>query len=77
MGSQEPGAPKTRSVWYLIGELSGLAFMMPAAALIGYGLGWLMDGWLHTGRIFQLGFLVLGLIAGLVEVVRVAARLKD
>lgn len=62
------------SVWRLIGQYTGLAVMLPAAGLIGYGIGWALDAHWHTAPVFTLIFLFLGCVAGLIEIVRVAAR---
>ncbi|MGH9491501.1 MAG: AtpZ/AtpI family protein [Terriglobales bacterium] len=65
---------RNQSVWYLLGEYSGLAVMMPAAAVIGYGIGAALDGWLHTGRLLTIVFVILGIAAGFVELIRVLSR---
>jgi ATP synthase protein I len=54
-------------------RLLQLAFVLPAAVLIGWAAGALLDKWLHTNWIFIVG-LIFGSIAGLVEVVRQAMR---
>jgi len=54
-------------------SLLQLAFVLPAAVLIGWGAGALLDKWLHTDWIYIVG-LLLGSAAGLVEVVRQAMR---
>jgi len=54
-------------------SLLQLAFVLPAAVLIGWGGGALLDRWLHTSWIYIAG-LILGSAAGLVEVVRQALR---
>ena len=54
-------------------SLLQLAFVLPAAVLIGWGAGALLDRWLHTNWISIVG-LLLGSVAGLVEVVRQALR---
>ena len=54
-------------------KLTQIAFVMPAAVLIGWGLGALLDKWLHTGWIYIVG-LVVGAAAGLFEAVRQALR---
>lgn len=66
-----------KSVWRMVGEYTGLAVTLPAAVLIGYAIGYLLDRWLHTGRTFTLIFLFLGGIAGLIEIVRVASRWQN
>jgi len=54
-------------------SLLQLAFVLPAAVLIGWGAGALLDKWLHTDWIYIVG-LLFGSVAGLVEVVRQALR---
>ncbi len=50
-----------------------IAFVLPAAVLIGWGAGALLDKWLHTHWIYVVG-LLFGSAAGLLEVVRQALR---
>jgi F0F1-type ATP synthase assembly protein I len=47
---------------------------MPASALGGYGLGWLLDRWLHTSPLFALILGVLGAVAGIIDIVRILTR---
>jgi ATP synthase protein I len=54
-------------------RLLQIAFVLPAAVLIGWGGGALLDRWLHTNWIYIVG-LLFGSAAGLVEVVRQAMR---
>lgn len=54
-------------------SLLQIAFVLPAAVLIGWGAGALLDKWLHTHWIYIVG-LLFGSAAGLVEVVRQALR---
>ncbi len=54
-------------------SLLQLAFVLPAAVLIGWGAGALLDKWLHTHWLYIVG-LLFGSAAGLVEVVRQALR---
>ncbi|MGH9417448.1 MAG: AtpZ/AtpI family protein [Terriglobales bacterium] len=68
---------KGPGVWNMIGEYTGLAVMLPAAGLIGYGIGWALDQHWHSTPVFTVIFLFLGCIAGLIEIVRVAARRSD
>lgn len=62
------------SLWRQIGEYTGLALLLPAAGLIGFGIGSWLDGKFHSGHVFTVIFLLLGCAAGLVEIVRVASR---
>jgi len=54
-------------------SLLQIAFVLPAAVVIGWGGGALLDRWLHTNWIYIVG-LLFGSAAGLVEVVRQALR---
>ncbi|MGH9534323.1 MAG: AtpZ/AtpI family protein [Terriglobales bacterium] len=65
---------RQKSIWYLLGEYSGLAVMMPAAALIGYLIGFALDDWFHTGKLFTIIFVLFGIGAGFLELIRVLAR---
>ncbi|MBC7926880.1 MAG: AtpZ/AtpI family protein [Bryobacteraceae bacterium] len=65
-----------RSFWVKYGEYSQLAVALPAATFVGYGIGYLLDRWLGTTFLY-LVFLVIGIIAGLIQVVRFAQRAKD
>ena len=56
-------------------RLTQIAFVLPAAVLIGWGAGALMDKWLHQDWIYIVG-VVLGAVAGMVEAVRQALRAK-
>jgi F0F1-type ATP synthase assembly protein I len=57
----------------MVGEYTSLAFMLPASALIGYGLGYLLDKEFETNWLYIVG-LVLGIAAGLVQLVRQLMR---
>lgn len=54
-------------------RLLQIAFVLPAAVLIGWGAGALLDKWLHTNWIYIVG-LLFGSAAGLFEAVRQAMR---
>jgi len=54
-------------------SLLQLAFVLPAAVLIGWGGGVLLDKWLHQDWIYIVG-LIFGWAAGRVEGVRQALR---
>ena len=55
--------------WTQIARYSQLAFVLPAATVVGWLLGAGMDKWLNTTWISRIG-LVLGIIAGFVELIR-------
>jgi F0F1-type ATP synthase assembly protein I len=72
---EKPSTERSESMKLLIKaeRLTQIAFVLPAAVLIGWGIGALLDKWLHTGWIYIVG-LVLGAVAGMVEAVRQALR---
>jgi F0F1-type ATP synthase assembly protein I len=57
----------------MVGEYTSLAFMMPVSALLGYGLGYLLDKEFGTTWLFIPG-LILGIAAGLVQLIRQLMR---
>ena len=52
---------------------SQIAFVIPAAVVIGMFLGKLLDYWLHTKWLFLVG-IIIGAIAGFVDVIRTVIR---
>jgi F0F1-type ATP synthase assembly protein I len=52
-----------------------LAIVFPAATLIGWLIGVGLDRWLHTTWLYIVG-LILGVIAGFVELIRTASSNK-
>jgi F0F1-type ATP synthase assembly protein I len=54
-------------------RLTQIAVVLPAAVLVGWGAGALLDKWLHQDWIYIAG-VVLGAIAGMVEAIRQAFR---
>ena len=50
---------------------------MAAALLVGFGIGWLIDGWLGTGPWGMLVFLVVGFVAGILNAYRTARRVAN
>lgn len=70
-----PRAPgKQMSVWAQVAFYSGLGFILPAAALAGFGLGWWLDQRLHTSPVLSLIFGVIGASAGVVEILAILSR---
>ena len=76
MTEQNPGSGKKKRSAGLdtlvkAERLTQIAVVLPAAVLIGWGGGALLDKWLHTHWIYIAG-VVFGAIAGMVEAVRQA-----
>jgi len=58
-----------KNLWVQLANYSQLAFIFPAATVAGWLLGLALDHWLHTTWLYLVG-LILGIIAGFVELIR-------
>jgi F0F1-type ATP synthase assembly protein I len=62
--------PSTKkSMMVQLASYSQLAFIFPAATVAGWLIGLALDHWLHTTWLYLAG-LILGIIAGFVELIR-------
>jgi ATP synthase protein I len=52
-----------------VGEYTSLAFLLPAAIFVGYAIGYLLDKAFGT-HFWYLVFLLLGIAAGFVQLIR-------
>jgi F0F1-type ATP synthase assembly protein I len=59
-----------KSLWLQLANYSQLAFIFPAATVTGWLIGLGLDHWLHTTWLYLVG-LILGIIAGFVELIRI------
>jgi len=64
----ESGQPK-KSVLVQLANYSQLAFIFPAATVVGWLIGAGLYRWLHTTWLYLAG-LIVGIIAGFVELIR-------
>lgn len=64
---------KTQSAAMQWARYSQVAFIIPAAIVIGLLIGKLFDYWLHTHWIYIAGVIV-GAIAGFVDMIRTVTR---
>jgi F0F1-type ATP synthase assembly protein I len=60
-----------KSAWVQLANYSQLAFIFPAATIVGWLVGVGLDRWLHTTWLYLVG-LIVGIIAGFVELIRTA-----
>jgi ATP synthase protein I len=74
MSSDDPDRKESAAVIWA--RYSQLAFILPAAVVIGLLLGKLLDYWLHTHWLFLVGIIV-GAIAGFVDIIRTVTRDKS
>ena len=65
--------PGKKPVWKQIGDYASLGVMLPAATVTGYLIGLALDRWLGT-KFLYIVFLILGIAAGFVELVRIVTR---
>ncbi len=56
-----------------IGEYTSLAFLLPAATVVGWFVGKLLDRAFHTHFLY-LVFLILGIAAGFLQLIRQLTR---
>jgi len=63
-----PERPK-KNLLVQLANYSQLAFIFPAATVVGWLIGAGLDHWLHTTWLYLVG-LILGIIAGFVELIR-------
>jgi F0F1-type ATP synthase assembly protein I len=67
---------RTQTYAVLWARYSQIAFIIPAAVVVGLLVGKLLDYWLHTHWLFLVGIIV-GAIAGFVDVIQTVLRDKD
>ena len=53
----------------MIGEYTQLAFVLPAATIVGYGIGYLLDRAMGTHFLYIV-FLLIGIAAGFLQIIR-------
>jgi F0F1-type ATP synthase assembly protein I len=58
-----------KNVWLQLARYSQLAFVLPACTVAGWLIGLALDHYLHKTWLYLLG-LILGIVAGFVELVR-------
>jgi F0F1-type ATP synthase assembly protein I len=61
-------------LWSKIGLYTGLGFVLPAGALAGFGIGWLIDRAAHTSNVFAIVLGLAGGAGGLIEILHVLNR---
>jgi F0F1-type ATP synthase assembly protein I len=70
----DPSSGNSERGWMIqLGRYSQIGFALPAATVIGWFAGKLLDRWLHTSWLNLAGLLV-GIVAGFIELIRVASK---
>jgi ATP synthase protein I len=70
---EKDDSEQKQNFWLQFGRYSQLAFVLPAALVVGWLIGAGLDKWLHTTWLYLAGIL-LGIAAGFVELIRTAMR---
>jgi len=68
--------PRKDNAAVLWARYSQIAFIIPAAVVVGLLVGKLFDYWLHTRWLFLVG-IILGSISGFIEMIRMITRQKN
>ena len=64
-------APPRKDPLIALARYSEIGFMIPAAILVGFFLGKLLDYWLHTKWLYLAG-LLFGAVVGFYQMIRMA-----
>jgi len=64
---------RKENFWVQAARYSQLAFVFPAALVVGWLIGTALDRWLHTTWLYLAGIL-LGIAAGFIELIRAVMR---
>lgn len=75
MSDDQGKDPGQKNPYVQMANYAQLAIIFPAATLIGWLIGVGFDRWLHTSWLYIVG-LILGIIAGFVELIRTASANK-
>ena len=60
-----------------LGKAFQLSVELVAGVFVGGLIGWALDGWLGTSPLFLLVFLLLGMVAGFLNVIRAARGMSE
>ncbi len=59
--------------WSQLSDYASIGVMLPACTVVGYYLGVLLDHLLHTDYLYIV-FLLVGIAAGFVELIRIVSK---
>ena len=71
--SQSQPPEQKENFWVQAARYRQLAFVFPAALIVGWLVGAALDRWLHTTWLYLAG-LLLGIAAGFIELIRAVMR---
>jgi len=70
MAKSGDDSPNKKNLLVQLANYSQIAFIFPAATVVGWLVGVGLDHWLHTTWLYLVG-LILGIVAGFVELIRI------
>jgi F0F1-type ATP synthase assembly protein I len=70
---EKPEKESKDAMWIAYARYSGLALLVPASTVIGYGIGYGLDQFFAT-HYLKVVFLLLGTIGGFIELIRGLTR---
>ena len=74
--TKENKSAKSDNVAVVWARYSEIAFIIPAAVVVGLLLGKLLDYWLHTRWLF-LGGIIFGAVVGFIQMIRMVTKTRD
>ncbi|HWS98466.1 MAG TPA: AtpZ/AtpI family protein [Candidatus Methylomirabilis sp.] len=74
--AKENKSAKFDNVAVIWARYSEIAFIIPAAVVVGLLLGKLLDYWLHTRWLF-LGGIIFGAVVGFIQMIRMVTKAKE
>jgi F0F1-type ATP synthase assembly protein I len=72
-----PLGGRQSDLWTQVAYYASLGFILPAAVVIGCGMGWMLDHWLHTSPVLSIVFAMLGAAGGLIEILQMMKRAEE
>jgi F0F1-type ATP synthase assembly protein I len=72
----DPESGKSTNPAVIWARYSEIAFIIPAAVVVGLLLGKLLDYWLHTHWLFLVG-IIFGAVVGFIQMIRMVTRAKE
>jgi ATP synthase protein I len=69
--AETPQRDENRNPWVSVARYSEIGFVIPAAVILGFFLGKVLDYFLHTHWIYIAG-LIFGAVVGFVQMIRLA-----
>lgn len=74
--TKENKSAKSDNVAVVWARYSEIAFIIPAAVVVGLLLGKLLDYWLHTQWLF-LGGIIFGAVVGFMQMIRMVTKTRE